>query len=239
MCGRYSLAASPEDLAGEFGLDEPPAFAPRFNVAPAQPVPVVREEEGRRRLALVRWGLDLVVPATRPAAPSSARQGRLFDDPAERAPAGPAARLVINARAETVARSRAFREAFASRRCLVPATGFFEWRKEGGRKRAFHIHRRGGGLLAFAGLLPRQGEGEACVILTTGANSLLRRVHDRMPVVLAGAERGAWLDPRGGEELQALLRPAPEDELVADEVGAAVGRASHEGPDCIVPIGVL
>ncbi len=199
MCGRYSITTAPEALRALFRFEEQPNLAPRFNVAPTQSVPVVRRDaEGHRRLSQLRWGLvphwakDLSIGAK-----------------------------MINARAETLAEKPAFRQAFARRRCLIPADGFYEWRAEKGDKgpkQPYRIEFAERRPFAFAGLWERWGEREegtridSVTIITTDANETLRPLHHRMPVILEPESFEGWLDPEGeGDALQALLRPYPED----------------------------
>lgn len=218
MCGRFSLTASGEEVAEAFGLDEAPAFAPRYNIAPTQPVALVRLEppEARRRLALVTWGL---VPL-----------GSLDGE-----------RGFINARAETAWEKPSFRDAFARRRCLIPATGFYEWqRTEARRRQPWHFRLRSGQPFAFAGLWePAVADGQAatCTILTTEPNDLARVVHDRMPVIVRPEDYARWLDPGGGgvSALRPLLAPFPADAMAAYRVGTAVNDPRVEGPRCLEP----
>ncbi len=223
MCGRFSLIANPSDVAEFFGLAEVPDLEPRYNIAPSQPVAVLRFEEVslQRKLALLRWGL---VPCW-------------AKDPS-------VGYKMINARAETVAEKPSFRSAFRSRRCLVMADGFYEWKKDGKQKRPFYIQAQGGQLFAFAGLWERwrdkQAPGaviETCTIITTGANDLLHSVHDRMPVILSPGDYALWLDPqqKAPGSLLSLLRPAPAGLLTLRPVSQAVNKVAQEGPECIAP----
>jgi putative SOS response-associated peptidase YedK len=142
-----------------------------------------------------------------------------------------------------VATQPAFRAAFKARRCLLPASGFYEWQAvpREKRKRPHHFRMRAGRPFAFAGLWERwhHGEGEpveSCAILTTGPNPLVRPVHDRMPAIVPPADFAAWLDPQSTPaELQALLRPYPEGEMVAEPVGPFVSNPRNEGPRCLAP----
>jgi putative SOS response-associated peptidase YedK len=225
MCGRYTLTPSADELVEVFDVDELTFedWAPRYNLAPTQDAPVIiRGPEGERRMGLMRWGL---VPGW-------------ADDP------GIGNRL-INARSETVARRSAFREAFASRRCLVPADGFYEWQRREGEgsgkpvKVPHWIHRPDRRPFAFAGLWERwrpSNGGDALVtftILTTAPNARVRPLHDRMPVVLPDrrAEDG-WLS--AGDA--ALLAPAPDDYLEAWPVSTAVNRPANEGPELVARV---
>ena len=211
MCGRFSLAASGEELAEAFGLDEAAVVVPRYNIAPSQPVLAVRDDSGRRRAASLRWGLT----------------GTASDGPG----------LLINARSETVASRPAFRDSFRHRRCLVPADGFYEWRRERGVALPFHIRRRDRRVLAFAGLwAPEAGTDGACVILTTEPNALVSPIHDRMPVILPREAWAQWLDPRdAGPQLERLLRPFAAEELEAVAVSEAVNSTANDGPQCQTP----
>ena len=173
MCGRYSLHSNPDVIALLFGLSAIPAYQPRYNIAPASQVLIVRHNEA----AMVRWGL---VP-------------RWAKDPAVGA-------KMNNARAETVAEKPSFREAYRKRRCLIPANGFYEWKLESGRKQPYYIYPNGGELFAFAGLWERRNDLQTCCIITTEANAKMASVHDRMPVIVSPQEYSNWLT--GGEGLQ-------------------------------------
>jgi putative SOS response-associated peptidase YedK len=222
MCGRFTLTASGEQIAEEFGLDEVPLLGPRFNIAPSQPIVTigVDSEAGRRRLAERIWGFNLEGGATSRVA---------------------GARRFINARSETAARSPAFRQAFLQRRCLIPATGFYEWRKTpGSRAQPWLFQRTDGRPFAFAGLwqpVP-EGSGAGCLILTTEANELAREVHDRMPAILRPEDFGAWLDTALGAaaRLQPLLRPFPPQAMSAFAVSTAINNPAFDAPSCIAPV---
>jgi putative SOS response-associated peptidase YedK len=201
VCGRFTLVASSDELARLFGFEtaDGPALEPRYNIAPTQLVAVVRQDHGRRALVQLRWGLI----------PAWTRDRAIGHSP-------------INARAETVAEKPAFRAAFKARRCLIPATGFYEWQATGGKhKQLFHFRRRDGLPFAFVGLWERwPGAGgepvETCAILTTKANAVVRPVPDRMPVILAPGDFAAWLAPRtSAAELLPLLRPYPAEAMEA------------------------
>jgi putative SOS response-associated peptidase YedK len=152
---------------------------------------------------------------------------------------------MINARAETVAEKPAFRSAFKSRRCLIPASGFYEWAKHGARKQPYFVGLKSRGPVAFAGLWERwqpdeQGPVESCTILTTTANNLMRPIHDRMPVILELAAFGVWLGeaPVAADDLKALLRPAPEESLEAYPVSRHVNDPRHDDDRCLTPVAV-
>lgn len=220
MCGRYTLLGTTRHLVETFDL-VPPAFElePRTNIAPGQPVLVVRPEGSARVADVAHWGL----------VPSWVKDPNAFSRP-------------INARSETVAEKPSFRGAFHRKRCLIPASGFYEWRAEGTQKQPYYIHPTGHPLMAFAGLMEDwQGPGgevmiSAC-ILTTTPNAIMAPIHDRMPVILPPAAWTLWLDPGAqGRELQGLLRPCPDHALTAHPVGPAVGNPRNQGLDLMVPL---
>ena len=211
MCGRYGLFAEPEELAAQFGFD-PAAFGagyrPRWNIAPAGAALVVEADGGGGRTAeMLRWGL------------ATAR--------------GPG-RLLFNARAETITERPAFREAFARRRCLFPANGFYEWASgPAGSKTPVWVHPAAGGLVAFAGIR----WDEAGAIITGAANRLTAPVHHRMPVILPPELWDEWL---GGESapdtLRAMLACREWPDMRMRAVSGLVNRADNEGPQLIEPV---
>jgi len=220
MCGRYTLTTPDELIAEAFGMAETelPELAARYNIAPSQDVAAVDRPAGSNRLRMLRWGLV-------------ARE--LDDDGDARSP------LLINARAETVASKPAFRDSFRSRRCAIPADGFYEWRRSGSRREPFHIRRKDRALFAFAGIW-READGDApagCAILTTEPNELMRGIHDRMPVLLRPDAVRGWIDPAPADlgTLRALLAPFPAEAMEAVRVGSYVNAASAEGPRCLEP----
>jgi putative SOS response-associated peptidase YedK len=171
MCGRYALHSSPEVVALMFGLADVPAYAPRYNIAPAAQVLIVRPSGA----ALMRWGL---VP-------------HWAKDPSFGA-------KMNNARAETVAQKPSFREAYRRRRCLIPANGFYEWKIEAGGKQPYYIYPAASALFAFAGLWEQWHELQTCAVITTEANARMAAVHERMPVIVAPQDHARWL---AGEEV--------------------------------------
>lgn len=216
MCGRYTLTR-PESIPEFFEISQT-RLPPRFNIAPTQDIPVVRlDREGSRRLDLLRWGL---IPSRSGLSPKGAG--------------------MINARAESVSQKPSFRTSFRYRRCLIPADGFFEWRKEGRRRLPVRLRLEDGGLFAFAGLWdfwesPQLGRVESCTILTCPANELVAPVHDRMPVVLLRQDLAPWLDPRSeGERLRRLLEPWPAAGWVADPVSSRVNDPRNDDPSCLI-----
>lgn len=218
MCGRYSMSSSVELISETFDVEEVERdveLQPRWNVAPTQEAPVVRlAGSGARRLDMMRWGL---VPER--AATVSGGQ--------------------INARSETVDTLHPFRYAFAERRCLVPADGFYEWLKLEGQRHAFHIRRRDRSPFAFAGIWnrwqkPGKQRVESFTILTCPPSDVVRALHDRMPVILPPDAWERWLAPASeAADLRELLVPWQGDELEAVPVSSFVNRADNEGPECV------
>lgn len=220
MCGRFSLTLPVEAMGRLFGFapDEAPALTPRYNIAPSQGVAIVRrrEDTAARELVLVQWGF----------VPAWAR------DPASM-------RQPINARGETVEAKPMFRDAFRNRRCLIPADGFYEWKKEPGGKQPFRIQRADGAPFAFAGLwdLWKGKDGrtiESCVIITTQANDTTRPVHDRMPVMLDIGRFGPWLEgsPIGASDLIEPYR----GELKVFPVSRRINAPAHDDAGLIEPV---
>jgi putative SOS response-associated peptidase YedK len=209
------------DLAEVFAVLRLDESAARYNIAPSQVVPVVRQNGPVRELTLMRWGL---IP-------------RWATDPK-------IGLRTINARAETVATKPAFRDAFRRRRCLILADGFYEWKKDGSkRKRPFYIHHRDGRPFAFAGLWERwERPGvepiQSCTVITTDANDLMHDLHDRMPVILSEDAYARWLDPKRQDqgELSALLKPFSSDEMALFEVSPIVNSPRNDSPECIAPL---
>jgi putative SOS response-associated peptidase YedK len=220
MCGRYTLSCPPDELRVEFEVEPAADYTPRYNIAPQQPVPVVGlSADGERRLAVVRWGL----------VPSWAKSLRDVPNP-------------INARAESLLQRRAFRDSFLNRRCLVLADGFYEWRREAGRKQPYRFHRRDEKPFAFAGLWDRweSPDGEtlwSCTIVTTSANGLVQPIHDRMPVILDRSQHAMWLDPATPEErLGAMLEPREFEAFEVYPVSTLVNKATNDSAECMLPV---
>jgi putative SOS response-associated peptidase YedK len=199
MCGRYVLTKPAKVIAEHFDLFEPPVhpMSPRYNASPTERLPVIkRDPAGHRRLEELRWGFQF---APRPDAPRP--------------------RPLINARSETVDQKPAFRDSFRGRRCLVPADGFYEWKKRGKKKSLpFWIGFADRRLFAFAALWDR----DAFTILTTSPNARIEPLHDRMPVILAPEAYQRWLDPSlaSREALEDLFQPFPDDQLEVVEIQA-------------------
>lgn len=227
MCGRFALISSGESVAETFDLNQTPPLAPRYNIAPTQPIAAVRlstkstAEQPIRELALFHWGLI----------PSWAK------DPSM------ASRL-INARSETAAEKPSFRAAYKYRRCLVPADGFYEWQKVNGQKQPHFIRLKEDGPFAIAGLWEHWqsadgSEIESCTLLTTAANEFVRPLHDRMPVIIAPEDYGLWLDTavQKPDPLQHLLRPYPAEAMTAYPVAQLVNNPRNDMAACITPLG--
>lgn len=223
MCGRFARRSTREVLANWFGVDleDTPAFAPSYNVAPQTVQPVVRlgRDSAKPEFALMRWGL----------VPFWAKDAKI-------------GYTTINARAEEAASKPAFREALRKRRCLIPADAFYEWEhSEQKNKQAFAIGLKGGEPYAFAGLWerwrPKQGEPlESFSILTTDANEIVQPIHNRMPVILARKDYRRWLEPSAQEQLPIdLLRPFPAEETIAWPVSNRVGNVRNDDADLLAP----
>jgi putative SOS response-associated peptidase YedK len=217
MCGRYILISAPEAIRALFRYKEQPNFPARYNIAPTQPIAVVRHFEGRREFALLRWGL----------VPGWVKDPRTFS-------------LVLNARGESVLEKPAFRSAMRYRRCLIPFDGFYEWKQAGKRKQPYLMRARDSGPMAFAGLWeswmgPNGEEVETAVIVTTTANARLASLHHRMPVILPPQAFDRWLDHRAvdAEEAAALIVPAREDLLEIYPVSDAVNHAANDSAELI------
>lgn len=217
MCGRFLLTAPPEAVQRLFGFLELPNLEPRYNIAPSQAVAaMVRDDRAQRHFVWMRWGL----------VPSWAKGER------SQAP-------LINARAETVAEKPSFRDAFAGRRCVVFADGFYEWR-QGGNRQPYCVRRADASPFAFAAIWePVQGAGEGepdqgCALITTEANATMAAVHHRMPVILTPQEVGPWLDPASPRAaLQALLRPLPDDAVKLTPVSKRVNSVREDDAELL------
>ncbi len=229
MCGRFSLTATRDEVQEFFGLLDLEDFPPRYNIAPTQPVLIVkRNEHGQsegnlpdREAILVRWGL----------VPSWVKDPKDFP-------------LLINARAETVATKNSFRAAMRHRRALMPASGFYEWRRTGKDKpQPFWVRPKNGGVIAFAALMETWisadgSEIDTGAILTTDANATLAPIHHRMPVVIPPEEFTRWLDCINQEprEVADLLKPPPDDLFEAIPVSTKVNKVANTGPEVQQPV---
>jgi putative SOS response-associated peptidase YedK len=223
MCGRYRLSRRKQLVEEYFDTaSDEPEWTPRYNIAPTQPVPVIRQnpKEPRRELSLMRWGLI----------PSWAKD-----------PFGSA--KMINARSETAGIKPAFRDALKSRRCLIPADGFYEWKRTGKPKQPYCFEVNDGELFAFAGIWERwkdpNGKAvETCSILTTTPNAVTSPVHDRMPVILDPDAYDLWLDP-GMRDVQAasdLLRPVDARLMRCYPVSTRINHVANDDEECSAPV---
>ena len=223
MCGRYRLSRRKQLIEEYFntatGDDE---WTPRFNVAPTQPVPVSRQNPKApvRELSLVRWGLI----------PSWAKDSSV-------------AASMINARSETAPTKPAFRDALKSRRCLIPADGFYEWQRRGSAKQPFCFEVGHGGLFAFAGLWERwrdpSGEWvKSCAILTTAPNAVTSAVHNRMPVILHADDYDLWLDPgmQNVAAISEMLKPYDARLMRCYPVSTRVNHVGNDDEACSAPV---
>lgn len=220
MCTRYNLISPVEAVLAYFSVYRGEPFPPRYNIAPTQPVAIVRlDQTHARELALVRWGL---IPSW---AKDPTRLSQLF-----------------NARAETAAEKPSFRGAMRHRRCLIPANGYYEWTGKAGARWPHLVRRSDGGLIALAGLweswLGADGsEIDTMAVVTVAANTALAGLHDRMPAIIAPEDFDAWLDVRGfrAEMAAEMLRPSPDALLEHVAVDPQLNNARNEGPDLIQP----
>jgi putative SOS response-associated peptidase YedK len=216
MCGRASLTASPEELEEAFDLEAAPTVTPRYNIAPSEPMLVVRPDEaGKPQAALLRWGLI--------------RPGSEY------------AKAPINLPIEQAARG-AMRRTLRERRCIIPLTGFYEWKRAGKARQPFNVRRKDGKIFGVAGLWDRLESGDAeplesCLVLTTTANDVVKPIHDRMPVILDPASYSGWLasPAQGGPELMAAFQQLSEDLLESYPVSSLVNKAGVEDPRCLDP----
>jgi putative SOS response-associated peptidase YedK len=225
MCGRYRLSRRKQILEEHFlaDWDDLADWIPRFNIAPTQLVPVIRQnpKEPKREMSMMRWG---VIPVWSKESSGAAK--------------------MINARSETATTQAAFRDAMKFRRCLVPADGFYEWQKKGSAKQPFIFEVNEGDLFAFAGLWerwknPKDGKWiETCAILTTTPNDVTSGIHDRMPVILDPADYDLWLDPgfKDAKAVSDLLKPYDARQMRRYPVSNRVNSVVNEDDSCSTPI---
>lgn len=232
MCGRFVLQATPGEIADHLDLIGLEDFPPRFNIAPTQPILIVVEGEQHdtgsnlpnRQAMLVRWGFM----------PGWVKDPKTFP-------------LLINARSETAIGKASFRAAMRHRRILIPASGFYEWRRptkeEGGKPQAYYIRPKRGGIVAFAGLMETWSSADGSevdtgAILTTAANASMSRLHDRMPVVIPPQAFSRWLDCKTQEprEVSSLMTAADEDFFEMIPVSDKVNKVANLGPELIEPV---
>ena len=222
MCGRYAFFSPAEAVKRVFALDDVPALEPRYNIAPTQDVAAVRTgEEGARTFAMLHWGL----------VPKWAKERAIGN-------------RMINARSETLAEKPSFREAFKKRRCLVLADGWYEWQVAAGGKQPWFVRRKGAQPFAFAGLWERWNDPatgstlESCTIVTTIAAESIRKIHERMPVVLEETDWDRWTDTAFSDTgvLSELLTPCDPNTLEAWPVSREVNAPKNQGPGLIASV---
>jgi len=221
MCGRFALRIPPKSIQQHYDLPEIGELPPRYNIAPSQAVAVIRQMPGKSllQLDLLRWGL----------VPHWAKDIKISYQ-------------MINARAETLSLKPSFRTAFKKRRCLIAADGFYEWFHEGKTKQPYFIQLKNRIGFSFAGLWeswnnPDGGVIESCTIITTSANELVRKIHDRMPVILPPELYAEWLDNMiPAESVQKFLIPFPSVKMEAYRVGPTVNSPKNDSLECLLPI---
>ena len=221
MCGRFTLTIDPAELRDAFGnYSFPPHFAPRFNIAPTQPVLAI-PGDGSRKADFFLWGLI----------PSWAKDATIGN-------------RLINARAETLAEKPAFRGSFKHKRCLILADGFYEWKALPGTrtKMPYFVFLKSRQVFALAGLWdewsgPDGSQVRSCTIITTAPNQFMAPIHNRMPVILPPEQYAEWLDPatQTTESLSAILQPYPPEEMAAHTVSTLVNNPKNDLPECVVP----
>jgi putative SOS response-associated peptidase YedK len=222
MCGRFTLHTPESRIREAFGLEhtELLSLKSRYNIAPSQNIPIIRDTDTGHEMVLARWGL---IPAWSKEAKTKYS--------------------TINARIESVAEKPTYRTAFKHRRCLIPADGFYEWKVVNGHKIPHHIRMRDSEVFAFAGLWDRwEGDGEtldSCSIIVMPANEVMKPIHDRMPAIIAPAHYDLWLDSRITEkdDILAFLNSAPSSQLKAYPVSSWVNTPKHDDKRCIQPAG--
>jgi len=221
MCGRFVQTNAVESIFKRYRFiaDHVSTKGPRFNIAPRQPVEVIVREDLETRHESMRWGFV-------PHWASTDQSGK----------------LLINARGETVAEKPSFKTPFLRHRCLVPASGFYEWKRSGTQKIPYYIGRADEGAVCFAGLWDRWDMQNGSMlhsfsIITTEANALVKPIHDRMPVILHESDEAIWLDTEehNPEHLQDLLKPYEADLMFAYPVSSVVNRVGHDSVDCLAP----
>ncbi len=224
MCGRYRLSRRKQVVEEYFEsaseVSEEEEWSPRYNIAPTQLVATIRPSGSSRTLSMMRWGL----------VPSWATDIKIGNQ-------------LINGHSETVLEKPAFRAAFRTRRCLIPADGFYEWKKSGKQRHPFHFGMKDNSLFAFAGVWDRwKSPGgpvlQSCSILTTAANEMLEGVHDRMPVILPHRHHETWLTAPAAEaeRLAELLVPLDEGLMSRYPVGSQVNKPGNDSPECALEV---
>jgi putative SOS response-associated peptidase YedK len=217
MCGRFTLTVNPANLKEVFsGFSFPPQFAPRFNIAPSQPLLAI-PNDGTRQATFFLWGF----------LPVWAKESSF-------------SRKLINARAETLAEKPSFKGSFKYKRCLILADGFYEWKALKGQKTPHYIFMKSRQPFAFAGLWSdwESADGsrlKTAAIITTEPNDVVAPIHKRMPVILPPSVYDEWLDPRPRNDLQPLLKPYPANKMDAHPVSTLVNSPANDRAECVVP----
>jgi putative SOS response-associated peptidase YedK len=215
VCGRFSLITISDYLSSRFNVTIESDILPRYNIAPGTDIGIIKNTKPDV-LSFAHWGLI----------PHWAKEKTAYS--------------MINARAETLLEKPAYKGAFQQTRCLIPADGFYEWKKSDGIKVPYRIVRKDGGLFAFAGLFDRwEHEGKrlvSCTIITTDANEMMKPIHDRMPVVLRQGDEARWLANTPVSELQTMLKPYPDDDLMVYQISDLVNSPKNEGEAVVRPI---
>ena len=216
MCGRFNLTATSQEITDHFELTRIPRHEVMYNIPPGQKIlNVIQLDDHSRKGVFLHWGLI----------PSWSRDRKISSH-------------LINARSETLAEKPSFRSAFKKRRCLIPATGFFEWQQTASGKQPYQIRKTDNSLFAFAGLWEYwDNEGEtiySCTIITTEANEFMQPVHNRMPVIIDYQNYNLWLDKQPNpEELQRLLEPAEYKDFRLTTISTRINNPAHNDVDCL------
>ena len=220
MCGRYALHANPDVIALQFGLGIAPEFKPRYNIPPSSNILIVREDREQGRVAdKYKWGLI----------PGWAKDPSIGNK-------------LANARGETVAEKPSFRGAFKRWRCLVPASGFYEWKIVAGKKYPYYIRPAGDELFDFAGIIELwngpDGPLHTVSLITTVPNEIMAAIHDRMPVIVSVEDYEAWLDPTNTnvDELKQFIRSYPSKQMRAHPVSTRVNTPRNDDAELIAPV---
>ena len=221
MCGRFTLQTPEAQIRKAFNLQitEQLSLSPRYNIAPSQNVPIIRDTEDGHEMTLTQWGL----------VPHWSKESKTKYS-------------TINARIETVAEKPTYRTPFKSRRCLIPADGFYEWKVINGHKIPHYIRMRTGSVFASAGIWDRwEGEGaslDSCSIIVMPANEVMKPIHERMPAIIAPAHYDLWLDPRitDKDEIMKFLNSAPSSQLKFYPISPWVNSPKHDDDCCIQPV---
>ena len=223
MCGRFTLHSPEARIREAFNLEriEPLGLVPRYNIAPSQDIPIIRDIESSREIVFARWGLI----------PSWSKEPKTKYS-------------TINARIESVAEKPTYRTPFKRQRCLIPADGYYEWKQVAGNKIPHHMRMKKGDVFAFAGLWDHwEDETESldsCVIITTPSNEAMKPIHERMPAIIAPAHYDYWLDEKinDKQEIMQYLNSAPSSQLIAYPVSTWVNSPKNNDERCIQPAGL-